>query len=114
MTTTIQPTIDDFLDALMTGGVPNADATREAVRVAVTRVARENGGLVHIAQMRPLLPASAQRPQIGAVMNRLARRGYLVATGHYRPNGDAASRNQSKPSPVWRLMRPIPPEAVQS
>lgn len=86
---------------------------RRAIRQAVLDAAAANGGRVHIAAVRRFLPAWVAPSMIGACVNRLARRGYLAATGTYRPNGDAKARNATKRSPVWRLVRPIPPEALQ-
>lgn len=86
---------------------------RAAIRQAVLDAAAANGGRVHIAAVRRHLPAWVAPSMTGACINRLARRGYLAASGQYRPNGDAKARNATKRSPVWRLVRPIPPEALR-
>ncbi len=113
MTAATQPTFDDVMHAVITDWRPSRVESREAIRVAVMAAASERGGLVHIAAVRRHLPSWVVPAQIGAVMNRLVRRGFLVETGRLEPNGDDSSRNGSKPSPVRRLMHPIPPEAVQ-
>ena len=118
MTTTYRPTvadlpgqgtIDDFLDALMTGGVPNAENTREAVRRVVNALGV--GAAFSASSIRDSLPSSAQRPQIGAFVNRLRRRGYIARDG-YAVNTDAHNRNQGRPEPRWRLVRFIPAAEV--
>ena len=113
MTTAVQPTIDDFLEIVATDWRPSRVESREAIRKAVLAAASERHGLVHIAAVRRHLPPWVVPAQIGAVMNRLVRRGFLVETGRWEPNGDDTSRNGSKPSPVRRLTGVIPPEAVQ-
>jgi hypothetical protein len=100
----------DVLDIVADDWRPSRVASREAIRVAVLKTAAEHDGLVHIAQMRRHLPPWLAVEQTGAFMNRLVRRGYLIPTGHYRPNGDEHSRNASKPAAVRRLVKPIPPE----
>ena len=80
MTTAIQPTIEDFLDALMTGGVPNAADTREAVRQAINALGV--GAAFSASTIRDGLPPYAQRPQIGAFVNRLRRRGFIARDGY--------------------------------
>lgn len=117
MTTAVQDALE-FVDDQAT--VCDAIATdwtreqhREAIRQAVLRAAADHNGRVHITAVRQHLPAWVAPAVTGACINRLARRGYLAASGQYRPNGDAKSRNATKRSPVWRLVRPIPPEALR-
>ena len=111
MTTAVQPTIDDFLDALMVGGVPNAEATREAVRQAINALGV--GAAFSASSIRDSLPASAQRPQLGAFINKLRRRGFIARDG-YAVNTDARNRNAGRPEPRWRLVAHIPSAVVQS
>ena len=102
----------DEIDAVANDWRPSRVESREAVRVAIMRAANEHGGLVHIADVRPLLPSWVNPSQIGAVICRLVRAGYLTPTGRFRPNGQRQSRNSQKRSEVRRLARPIPKEAV--
>lgn len=105
--TAIQP----FLDGLATDPTPRAVDAREQIRLAVMAAAADRRGLVHIAAVRRHLPQSVAPRYLGASMNRLVRRGFLVPTSRYEPNGDAHSRNASKPAPVYRLKDAIPPDA---
>lgn len=105
-------TLFDEIDAVATDWRPSRVESREAVRQAIMRAAREHGGLVHAADVRPLLPVWVNPSQIGAVTCRLVRAGYLTPTGRFRPNGGEGSRNRTKRSEVRRLARPIPKEAV--
>ena len=111
MTAAIQPTIEDFLDALMTGGVPNAADTREAVRQAINALGV--GAAFSASTIRGSLPTYAQRSQLGAFVNLLRRRG-LIARDGYSVNTDAHNRNAGRPEPRWRLVNHIPAELVQS
>lgn len=112
--TAVQDTFDDILHAVVTDWRPSRVDSREAIRQAVMAAAADRGGYVHITGIRRHLPAWVAPAQIGAVMNLLARRGFVVKTGHYEPNGDTSARNGNKPSPLWRLRLAIPPSAVQS
>ncbi len=102
----------EAVEAVAADWRPSRVESREAIRVAVMKAAAEHKGLVHIAQVRRHLPPWIATEQLGAFTNRLVRRGYLIPTGHYRPNGDRSrrARNSSKPAPVRRLTKPIPPE----
>lgn len=79
-----------------------------AVRLAVIRAAQEHRGMVHAADVRAFLPPWVSPWVVGAYTCALVRQGYLVSTGRYRPNGDAASRNRTKVSEVRRLVKTIP------
>lgn len=105
-----EPPLFDELDVVARDWRPSRVESREAIRQAVMRAAADHRGLVHIADVRPLLPSWRNPAQIGAVLCAWVRQGYLTPTGRYRPNGDGASRNRSKPAEVRRLARPIPPE----
>jgi len=111
MTATIQDSLDDVVEAILTDWRPTRRESREAIRVAVMRAASDRHGLVHIAGVRRHLPPWVDPATTGAAINRLVRRGYLVPVGKYEPNG-GGSRNASKPSPVRRLTKPIPPDAL--
>lgn len=112
--------VQDALPFEDTATVTDAIATdwtredhREAIRRAIHDAAVAHSQRVHITDVRRNLPAWVAPAMTGACINRLARRGFLVKTGQYRDNGDAKSRNATKRSPVWRLVRPIPPEALR-
>lgn len=105
--------VQDVLDVIVEDHRPSRVDTREAIRKAVHAAASERRGLVHIAAVRRHLPPWAARAQIGCTLNRLTKRGYLVDTGRYEPNGDTHARNGSKPAAVRRLVRLIPPEALR-
>ena len=83
---------------------------RDHIRRAINLVARENDGLVHIADVRPLLPTWLAPYTIGAFICWQVRAGRLIPTGDYRPNGQHKSRNRTKPAQVYRLAAPIPEE----
>lgn len=109
---TIQPDVRDMLAAI--DADPSADLLptrrddRAAVRRAVAICAAERRGLVHIAYVRPHLPADVAPHVIGAVMSALHTTGHLVhIPGRFEPNGDVRSGNASKPARVSRLVRPI-------
>lgn len=104
--------VQDELDAVFTDWRPSRVESREAIRKAVMRAASEHRGLVHVADVRPLLPSWVVPEQIGACLCGWVRLGYLRPTGRYRPNGDSTSRNRTKPAELRRLVKPIPP--VQS
>ncbi|HWB38398.1 MAG TPA: hypothetical protein VHA75_20470, partial [Rugosimonospora sp.] len=70
--------------------------------------ARQESGLVHISTVRPHLPAWVSGPIVGATISALHSSGHLRATGSYRPNGDNANKNGSKPAPLYFLAAPIP------
>lgn len=106
------PALFDEIDAVATDWRPSRVESRDAVRVAIMRAASEHGGLVHIADVRPLLPTWVNPAQVGAVICRLVRSGYLTPTGRFRPNGETGSRNRTKRAEIRRLARPIPKEAV--
>lgn len=114
MTAAAQDTFDDILGAVLSDWRPSRVESREAIRKAVMAAAAERHGLVHIAAVRRHLPPWCDPASIGAVMNRLVRRGYLSNTGKYEPNGDPnpKARNAAKPAPVRKLLRPIPPDAL--
>lgn len=103
----------DVLDVIVEDHRQTRVDTREAIRRAVHAAAAERRGLVHIAAVRRHLPTGIAVEQIGAVTNRLVRRGYLVPTGRYEPNGDTHARNGNKPAAVRRLTKLIPPEALR-
>jgi len=105
--------VQDVLDVIVEDHRPSRVDTRQAIRSAILRAAAERRGLVHIAAVRRHLPSWVSVAQTGAVINRLVRRGYLVPTGRYEPNGDTHARNGNKPAAVRRLVRPIPPEALR-
>lgn len=100
----------DEIDLTATDFRPGAVEIRAAIRQAVTAAASRNGGLVHIADVRPLLPPWATGPQVGATICHLARGGYLAHTDRFRPNGNTRTRNRTRPAEVYRLVRPIPEE----
>lgn len=110
MSAAIQDSLDDVVGAVLSDWRPSRRDSREAIRVAVMRAAEERHGLVHVAGVRRHLPPWCDPATLGAAMNRLVRRGYLVPTGRHEPNG-GGSRNASKPAPVRRLVKPIPPDA---
>lgn len=109
--TATQDTLDVVVDAVLADHRPSRRDSRAAIRDAVIAAAQDRDGLVHIAGVRRHLPAWVDPASIGAAMNRLVRRGHLVPVGKYEPNG-GGSRNASKPSPVRRLVKPIPPDAL--
>jgi hypothetical protein len=109
--TATQLTLDDFLEGLASDPTPRAVDALESIRLAVLAAAADRHGLVHIAAIRRHLPQSVAPRFLGSTVNRFVRRGFLVPTGRYEPNGDAASRNGCKPAPVYRLHGPIPPQS---
>lgn len=111
MSTPVQDTLD-VLDAVASDWRPSRVEARRAIREAIHRAAQDNRGLVHIAQVRPHLPEWIDPHQVGALLSALTRKGYLIPTGRYRPNGDPKSGNAAKPAEVRRLSRYIPMEEV--
>jgi len=109
----VTATLFDEIDAVAHDWRPSRVESREAIRLAILRAAGDEGGLVHAATVRKHLPAWVNPQQVGATVCALVRAGYLIPTGHYRPNGQEQSRNRTKASPVRRLVRFIPPEAVR-
>lgn len=115
MSTPVQDTFD--VETLADDeSLPIKRDTREAVRLAVNAAAREHGGRVTAATIRPHLPKWCNPQQIGPTILRLERRGYLVRTGHYDRNGknDNRAKNGAKRSPVYRVAEiPVPVDAVE-
>lgn len=99
----------DELDIVLADHRAGPRDSRDAIRLAILAAAADRRGLVHITGVRRHLPEWVTTAQIGAVVCRLVRRGYLVPTGRYEPNGDRKSRNASKRAAVRRLVKPIPP-----
>ena len=102
----------DTLDIVAADWRPSRVEARLAIRDAIHKAAGEEGGLVHIARVRPHLPVWVDPHQIGALLSSLTRKGYLRPTGRYRPNA-GPSGNAGKPAEVRRLVRMIPREAVE-
>lgn len=100
----------DSIDITAADWRPSRVSARAAIRAAVEVVAGSHDGLVHIADVRPLIPKWADPHQVGAIVCALVRQGVLERTGDYRPNGGGKSRNALKPAAVYRLTRPIPAE----
>lgn len=93
---------------------PSAADSREAIRVAIMRAASDERGLVHAATVRKHLPAWVQPQLVGAVTSELIRTGYLRPTGRLRRSEqNGPSGNRGKRLEVRRLIKPIPPAAVQ-
>lgn len=107
-----QPTFEDVLHAVESDWRPSRVDSRERVRQAVMDCARDNEGLVHASTLRPYLPEWVAPAQIGAVVNLLVRKGYLVATGRLERSGRRESRDAAKWLPVRKLVRPVPVELV--
>lgn len=63
------------------------------------------GEPIHIGNIRPLLPAWATGPQIGARINGHVRRGSLVWTGDFALNGNTRTRNALRPCKVYTLAK---------
>lgn len=102
----------DEIDVTAADWRPSRVEARREIRRAVIAVARHHGGLVHIADVRPLLPAWVDGHQVGAYLCALVRQGVLVGTGSYRANGDRTSRNRTKQAEVRRLVGQIPEVAA--
>lgn len=83
---------------------------RTEIRKAIRTTANSHDGLVHIADIRKVLPPWATGPQVGAAICHLVRGGTLAHTGRYLPNGNRATRNRTRPAEVYRLVRPLPEE----
>jgi len=107
-----QQTFDDVLHAVESDWRPSRRDSRERVRQAVMDCARDNDNLVHAATLRAYLPGWVASAQIGAVVNLLVRKGYLVATGKLERSGRRESRDAAKWLAVRRLTRPVPLEVV--
>ena len=112
--TAVQDTFDDTMHALTGKWLPIDRDSREAVRIAINAAAAEGHGLFTAATVRRYLPPWVVRAQIGNVFNIARVKGLAVNTGRTAANGNRATRNGAKRSPVWRLREPIPPDAVQS
>lgn len=89
---------------------PGSVEIRTEIHRAITTTAEAHDGLVHIADVRELLPRWATGPQVGAAICHLVRSGTLAHTGRYLPNGNARTRNRTRPAEVYRLARPITKE----
>ena len=107
MTTAVQ-------DALIPApAVLSREESREAVRVAIGWVTFRHMGDVHASWVRPLLPANIAPAQIGATFNALWAKGYL-APAHRAPLlSGGGSGNSNKFLRVWRLLKPIPKDALR-
>ncbi|WP_313280954.1 hypothetical protein [Timonella senegalensis] len=64
-------------------------------------------GELHISHVRSRLTRDVAPHRIGANVNAFARRAHLVVVAH-RPNGDLASGNRNKYSPVWAARENTP------
>ena len=87
---------------------PGAEQDRAAIYAAIQAAADENGGMVHIADVRRHLTREVNPVRIGAAFCHLVRAGVLVGTGRYLPNGGHGSRNRTKPSEVRLLVGDLP------
>lgn len=108
-TTAVQPELD-FASALAYPWPPSRVDFRDEVARAVMAVAFF-GDDVHVSNVRSLLRKDDRGRvggNLGATFAALITGGYLVPTGQYRRNGDAAARNAGKASPLYRLMKAIP------
>lgn len=85
---------------------PTAADIRWAVDDAIETL-HNAGEPIHIGNIRPLLPAWATGPQIGARMTGHVRRGALVWTGRFAMNGNTKTRNAMRPAKVYRLVKPL-------
>lgn len=81
-----------------------AQDIREAVDGAIQAL-HDRGEAIHIGNIRPLLPAWATGPQVGARMNGHVRRGSLVWTGDFALNGNTRTRNALRPCKVYELVK---------
>lgn len=109
---TRQQTLLDHLEPIASDPLPIKRDTREAVRVAINKVAREAGGRFTSADLRPHYPAWIVPEQIGPTIRRLRLRAAIVPKSHAARYGSRA--NGDKPAPVYQVLTyPIPPEAVQ-
>lgn len=97
----------DEIDLTATDLRPGPAQIRAEIRKAIAATAEAHDGLVHIADVRKLLPPWATGPQVGAAICHLVRGGTLTHTGRYLPNGNRATRNRTRPAEVYRLARPI-------
>jgi len=104
----VQDTFEAVLAAVATDWRPSRVESREAVRQAVMAAAREHGGRVTAATIRPHLPTWVNPASIGAAINAYRLAGWLIRTG-WAPNG-GPSRNAAKQSPVYRVTGAIPKE----
>lgn len=95
------------LDAVRADWRPSRREARRVIREAVSIVADQNGGLVHVADVRPLLPTWVAPAQIGAELAGLTSSGHLVKTGEFRPYGAPSKGNSHKPAAVRRLVKPL-------
>lgn len=100
----------DAIDLTARDWRPTSVEVRAEIHRAITTTAEAHDNLVHIADIRELLPRWATGPQVGAAICALVRRGLLTHTGRYLPNGNARTRNRHRPAEVYRLVRPIPKE----
>lgn len=110
--TTNDDTKVDEIDVTAADWRPTSTNIRAAIRDAIATTAATHDGLVHIADVRKLLPPWATGPQVGAAICHLVRGGTLAHTGRYLPNGNRATRNRTRPAEVYRLARPIQRETT--
>jgi len=87
---------------------PGAEQDRAAIYAAIQAAADENGGMVHIADVRRHLSREVRPSRIGAAFTALVRAGVLVNTATVRENGGRASRNGTKPAFVRLLVGDLP------
>jgi hypothetical protein len=111
VSTFTQPELD-VLTGMASDPSPRAVDDRAEIARAITTAASERRGLVTAFTIRRHIPATVNPAYVGSTVNRLARRGVLVATGRHERNGNAGARNATKLSPLWRLARPITPEDI--
>lgn len=100
----------DEIDATAADWRPSSADIRNEIRNAVETAAQKHGGLVHIADVREHLPAWVTGPRVGANICALVRKGLLVHTDIIRPNGNARTRNRTRPSGVYRYAGATPRE----
>ena|SRR5690606_35874265 len=81
---------------------------RRAIYAAIQAAADENGGMVHIADVRAHLTREVRPSRIGSAICHLVRAGVLVNTAAVRENGGRASRNGTKPAFVRVLIGDLP------
>lgn len=112
MTAVMDAETRETLDAVRSDHRPSRRDARRVIREAIRVVADQNAGMVHVADIRPLLPVWVEPTQIGATIAGLAASGHLVRTGYTRPYGKPSKGNAHKEAAIRKLVKPLTEEVV--
>lgn len=81
---------------------PRHNTDRQIILAAIDMVADENDGVVDPNKLRLLVTGRVQPNAIGAIVQGLAKQGYLEPHGFTVTTG-STSHNNGRPCRVWRV-----------